>query len=126
MKTPEIKWTANFGVSVTLTIPPYPTEVRIPKAKDVKIAGIDPENIELLQKIYLYDAMLAKDKKSLITSGNYGFICAPTGIGDSIEEASKQCDSLIDKIQIPNMQYRTDITKSTMKRYNFLEINNWL
>jgi len=45
MEVPEIKWTAPFGVSVTLTIPPYPTEIRIPKAKDVPIEGIDPKNI---------------------------------------------------------------------------------
>lgn len=123
---PELKWTGTFGVSVTLTIPPYPTEIRLPKAKDVPIAGIDPEDIEQLQLIYMYDAMLAKDKKSLITSGNYGFICAPTGIGGSLEEAAAACEKLVKQIQIPNMQYRTDINKSTLKRYQFLESNGWL
>ena len=125
-EVPEIKWTAPFGVSVTLSIPPYPTEIRIPKAKDVSIEGIDPTDIDLLQRIYLYDAKLSKDKKSLVTSSNYGFIGAPIGIGDSIQEAAGRCDSLIKQIQIPNMQYRTDIIKSTMKRHSFLEINNWL
>jgi phosphoribosylamine-glycine ligase len=74
----------------------------------------------------MYDVMLAKDKKSLITSGNYGFVCAPIGVGDSIEEAAGKCDKAIEKIQLPNMQLRTDITKSTLKRYQFLETNNWL
>jgi phosphoribosylamine-glycine ligase len=126
MEVPEIKWTAPFGMSVTLSIPPYPTEIRIPKAKDVPIEGIDPSDIEQLKSIYLYDAKLSKDKKSLITSGNYGFICAPTGIGDSIVQAAAQCDKLIESIHIPNMQYRTDILKSTTERYDFLERNNWL
>jgi phosphoribosylamine-glycine ligase len=125
-EVPEIKWEAPFGVSVTLTIPPYPTEIRILKAKDVAIEGIDPEDLEQLCSIYMYDVKLAKDKKSLITSGNYGFICAPIGVGDSIQQASERCDNLIKKIQIPNMQYRTDITKSTLKRYNSLETNGWL
>lgn len=125
-EVPEMKWEGTFGVSVCLSIPPYPTEVRIPKAKDVPFGGIDPEDIEQMKRIYMYDVKLAKDKKSLITSGNYGFVCAPNGIGTSIEEASKRCDAMIKRIQIPNMQYRTDITKSTLKRYQFLQDNNWI
>lgn len=125
-KIPELKWKGIYGMSVTLSIPPYPTEIRIPKAKDVSIEGIDPEDIEQMCSVYMYDAKITKDKKSLITSGNYGFICAPIGIGDSIEEASLMCDKLLKKIQIPNMQYRTDITESTLKRYQFLETNSWL
>jgi phosphoribosylamine-glycine ligase len=125
-KTPEIKWTAPFGVSVTLSIPPYPTELRLPKAKDVPVEGLDPEDLEQLVNTYLFDVKLAKDGKKLITSGNYGYICAPIGVGSSIEEASSSCDRRIGRINIPNMQYRTDITKSTLKRYQFLETNSWL
>ena len=126
MEVPEIKWAAPFGVSVLLSIPPYPTEFRISKAKDVPIEGIDPENLEQLCSTYMYDVKLAANKKSLITSGNYGFVCAPIGVGDSIEEAAAKCDSAIEKITIPNMQYRTDINKTTLKRYNFLKTNDWL
>ena len=123
---PQIKWRAPFGMSVTLSIPPYPTEIRVPKAKDVPIEGLDPEDLEQLTHTYMYDVKLAKDKKSLVTSGNYGYVCAPIGIGDSIEEAAAQCDKALGKINIPNMQYRTDINKSTLKRYQFLETNGWL
>jgi phosphoribosylamine-glycine ligase len=111
---------------VTLTIPPYPTEIRIPKAADVPISGINPEDIELMKQIYMYDVKLDKTKKGLITSGNYGFVCAPTGIGGNADEANANCEKLIKQIQIPNMQYRTDIHKSTQKRYQFLEENCWL
>lgn len=125
-KVPEIKWESPFGVSVTLSIPPYPTEVRLPKAKDIPIEGIDPEDIEELCMNYMYDVKLAKDRKSLITSGNYGFVCAPTGIGSTVELAAERAMQRVERIHIPNMQYRTDVYKSTMKRYNFLEINNWI
>lgn len=123
---PEIKWTAPFGYSVQLSIPPYPTEVRLPKSKDVPIDGIDPSDIEQLMRCYLYDAKLDKTKSGLITSGNYGYIGAPIGIGDSIQEAATRCEGFVKNVQIPNMQYRTDIQKSTLKRYNFLEENGWL
>ena len=91
-----------------------------------KAIPIDPENLEQLCNTFMFDVMVAPDKKSLITSGNYGYICAPIGIGDSIEEASIKCENAIKKINIPDMQYRTDIYKSTLKRYQFLESNGWL
>lgn len=125
-EVPHIKWRASFGVSVTLSIPPYPTEIRLPKAKDVPIEGVDPKNVEQLTSMYLYDVKLSKDKKSLTTSGNFGYICAPTGVGDTIEIAAERCMKKVDGIHIPNMQYRTDVYKSTMKRYNFLQQHGWL
>ena len=125
-KTPLIKWESPFGVSTTITIPPYPTEIRLPKAKDIPIEGIDVKDIEELSKIFLYDAKLSKDRRSLVTSGNFGYICAPIGTGSTLGIAAGRCESLVDKIQIPNMQYRTDIEKSVTKRANFLELNGWL
>lgn len=125
-EVPHIKWHAPFGVSVTVSIPPYPTEIRLPKAKDIPIEGVDPEDIEQLCMMYLYDVKLAKDKKSLITSGNYGYIGAPTGVGETPEIAAQIAMSRVEKIQIPNMQYRTDVYKSTIKRYEFLKQYNWI
>ena len=40
-RTPNVKWSASFGAAITISIPPYPTEIRIPKAKDIPIEGID-------------------------------------------------------------------------------------
>lgn len=125
-KSPYQKWSASFGMSVTVTIPPYPTEIRLPKAKDIPIEGIDPREQDDLINCFLFDAKLAKGGKSLVTSGNYGYIGAPIGVGDSIEEAAAKCESRLKRIHIPNMQYRTDIEKSTRKRYDFLELNSWL
>jgi phosphoribosylamine---glycine ligase len=125
-KTPEIKWTEPYGFGVTISIPPYPTEIRMAKAKDIAMEGIDPTDVEQLKSIFLYDIMLTPNKKELVTSGNYGYIGAPNGIGDSIEQAVARCNALIDRIHIPNMQYRTDIEKNTRKRYDFLEQNGWL
>lgn len=122
-KTPNVKWEASFGAAVTISIPPYPTEIRIPKAKGVPIEGLDPKNIEDLTTCYLYDACL--NGKGLITSGNYGYIAAPIGIGESIVEAFMHCENIINKIHIPNMQYRTDIEKVCTKKYEDLLTEGW-
>lgn len=123
-EVPEQKWAALYGMSVTFTIPPYPTEIRIPKAKDIPVEGIDSEDIQQLCSMYLYDVKKTKD--GLTTSGNYGYVGATTGVGDSIEAADQKCKVLLENIKIANIQYRTDIYKNTTKRYQELVNNNWL
>jgi phosphoribosylamine---glycine ligase len=123
--SPSIRWSGAFGAGVTLSIPPYPTEIRIPKAKGVPIQGIDPRNLEQLTETYLFDAMLAgKDK--LETSGNYGYIGAVLASGHSIEAAFAQVEAKLKGIQIPNCQIRTDVQKSTTEKYNQLQEWRWL
>jgi phosphoribosylamine-glycine ligase len=124
-KTPEIKWSSSFGAAVTLSIPPYPTEIRLPKAKGVPIEGVDPEDLEQLLEFYLYDAMLGKGKK-LETSGNFGYIGAVLGAGGSIDAAFSSVNKNLKRVQIPDCQYRTDIKESTEKRYNQLYNWGWL
>jgi phosphoribosylamine---glycine ligase len=122
---PEIKWGGGaFGAAVTMTIPPYPTEIRIPKAKDIPIEGVDPKNLAQLTEMYLFDAMI--DKKKLVTSGNYGYIGAVMSAGHSVESVFKQIEGRMKSIHIPNCQYRTDIEKSTTQRYEQLRDWGWL
>lgn len=123
-KAPHIKWKDRFGFSTTLSIPPYPTEIRLPKAKGVPIEGIDITNLEELCETYLFDAMV--EKKKLVTSGNYGYIGAVMGTANTIEEANEKMKSKLEKIQIPNCQYRTDIYSSSMKRYFQLQEWSWI
>ena len=122
---PHIKWGGgSFGAAVTLTIPPYPTEIRIPKAKGIPIEGVDPKDLSQLTEMYLFDAMV--DEGKLVTSGNYGYIGAVLSAAHSIEATFAQLEGRLKKIQIPNCQYRTDIQKSTTEKYNQLQSWNWL
>jgi phosphoribosylamine-glycine ligase len=125
-KAPSIRWSGSFGAAVTLSIPPYPSEIRLPKAKGVPIQGVDPADLSQLTETYLYDAMLTKDKKKLETSGNYGYIGAVLASGHSIEAAFAQVEGRMRSIQIPNCQIRTDVQESTTKRYNQLQEWGWL
>lgn len=124
--TPPQRWKHPFGAAVTITIPPYPTEIRIPKAKGIPIEGIDPEDIEQLCQYYLFDAKVAKGGKHLETSGNYGYVGAAIAGGSTIQEAFDKCYKRVERVQIPNMQYRTDVEKASRKRYDFLDLNSWL
>lgn len=123
-KSPQIKWSHRYGAATTLTIPPYPSEIRLGKAKGVPIGGIDPEDIETLKETYLFDAMI--EKKKLVTSGNYGYIGAVLSGSDSIGGAFLKNEAAIKKIDIPNCQYRTDMQKTTEKKYNTLLDEGWI
>lgn len=124
-KSPEIKWGGgSFGASVTLSIPPYPTEIRLPKSKGIPIQGVDIKNLEQLTNFYLFDAMVESGK--LVTSGNYGYIGAILTAADSIGEAFSLLEDKTKAIQIPNCQLRTDVEKSTTERYERLRSWSWL
>jgi len=125
-KVPLLRWKWEFGAAVTMSIPPYPSEIRLPKAKDIPVEGIDPRNVEQLCEYFLYDVMINGKRDSLVTSGNYGYIGAPTAGGHTIEQAFAKVQDRLDRVQVPNMQYRTDIEESTRKRYEILERGSWL
>jgi phosphoribosylamine--glycine ligase len=125
-RTPLLRWKWEFGASTTLSIPPYPTEIRLPKAKGIPIEGIDPRNMDQLCKYFMFDVMLNSSRSGLETSGNYGYICAPTAGGNTIDQAFAKVQQRIDQVQIPNMQYRTDIQRSCTERYTKLEHASWL
>lgn len=122
--SPQIKWSHRFGAAVTMTVPPYPTEIRIPKGKGIPIEGIDPASLQELTEIYLFDAMV--ENKKLVTSGNYGYIGAILSGSNSIEGAFGTIEHRMEKIQIPNCQYRTDVEESTTKRYEKLREWGWI
>ena len=122
--TPENSWRAEFGVAVRVTVPPYPTDIRLKKEAGIPIKGIDSDNKEDILRTYLYDVAL--DKNKLVTAGISGFVAVPIEIGNSIPEAFGKLEDRLKKIQIPDMQYRTDIEKKTSERYYELLRQGWI
>lgn len=121
---PEQKWKAEYGVAARLTIPPYPTEIRLNKIKGIPIKGINTNNEEELFKTYFYDVMVEKDE--LVCAGTNGFICCPIEVSASPQGAFAQLEERIKKIQVPDMQYRTDLQSSIMKRFFKLKEMGWI
>ena len=122
-KTPRLGWNFPFGAATTVTIPPYPTEIRIPKAKGIPIDGIDPDDIETLRETFLYDVM--EEKGKLVTSGNLGYIGAVLAGSSTIEGAFGKVDRRLKGLQIPNCQYRTDLEKTAKQKYDTLDAQGW-
>lgn len=122
-KVPEESWKAEFGASIRLSIPPYPTEIRMPKNAGIPIKGIDIENKEQIQRTYLYD--VKEEKGKLVTAGINGLIACPVEIGADPTEVFDKLKDRVKLIQIPDMQYRSDLKESLQKRYYKLEQAGW-
>jgi phosphoribosylamine--glycine ligase len=120
-QVPDQSWNSVFGAAVRVSIPPYPTELPGKHPAGVPIKGIEEKDYD---STFMYDVQMEKGK--LVTAGYSGFVCAPLGKGDTIAEAFAEVDDRLKRIKIPNMQMRTDIEKSTTKRYNELLLNGWL
>lgn len=118
---PEYSHKSGFAAGVRLSIPPYPSEIKGKHPEDVPVKGIEEED---LLSCYLFDVCVNEGR--LVTTGINGLIAVPLATGDSIDEAFGRVYGKIDKISIPDMQYRTDIRRTTKERYRILESQGWL
>lgn len=120
---PEYNYNHTYAAAIRLSIPPYPTEVKNHHPEEVPIEGIDEDDIP--KNCFLYDCCF-DGRDSLCTVGVNGFIAVPIQSGRTIQEAWGKLGEKIKKINIPNMQYRCDIEKTTTERYNILARQGWL
>jgi phosphoribosylamine---glycine ligase len=121
---PDALWGAEYGASVRLSIPPYPTEIPGKHKEDVICSGLDPD------RDYLYDIYSSSSKNSidptLQTVGVSGFIGAPITIGNDPTKIFDHLYHIVDDVKIPNMQYRTDCDKSALKKLAKLKLQGWI
>jgi len=126
---PHESFRAAYGVSARISIPPYPTEMKVPKHDGIPVEGIDPDDMEQILNTYLYDVRCevgSDDKAKLVTNGITGLIACPIEVASEPEEAFAKLKKTVENIHVPDMQYRTDIEKSTMKRYKEVKRMEWL
>ena len=121
---PEQKWKAEFGATTRITVPPYPTEIRLAKLKGVPIKGLDTKDDDALRSTYLYDVMA--EGNDLVCAGTNGFIGVPIATANSAPMAFDRLEARMKKINIPDMQYRTDLKSTIQKRYYELQKMGWI
>lgn len=112
-----------YGAAIRLSIPPYPSEIHGKHPGEIPIEGL--ENIEeIWRRFYLYDCCMDRDE--FMTSGINGMIGVPIASGKDIPEAFDKVKELIKMVNVPDMQYRQDIHKTTFNRYKILATQGWL
>jgi len=123
--TPNYNIDSTFAVGVRLSIPPYPTETKDEKIlrSDVPIEGIEEDDI--IKNCFLYDCYLDKSSE-LYSLGVSGLIGVPIQADYTPQKAFGKLGEKLKKIQIPDMQYRTDLEEKCIKRYEILARHGWL
>lgn len=121
---PDHLFGAEYGASVRLSIPPYPSEIKGKHPGGIICSGLDPD------RDYLYDIQSQGSANSkdptLVTAGLSGFIAAPVITGNDPIKTFEHLEHIIKGIKIPNMQYRTDIQKSALGKLSKLKAQGWV
>jgi phosphoribosylamine--glycine ligase len=120
---PEYEIRNLYSVGIRLSIPPYPTEIKGKHPEGIPIEGIKLD--DCAKDCYLYDACL-DGGDDLVTCGVSGLVAVPICTGETIEQTFGRCYAKVEKICIPDVQYRTDLEKSTRKRFCELDKEGWL
>jgi phosphoribosylamine-glycine ligase len=119
---PDCNYDTSYAAGVRLSIPPYPSEIHGKHPEEVPVEGIEEDDVP--KHCFLYDCVC--DGESLMTAGVNGLVAVPMSNGNSIREVFGKVCEKIKKIHIPDMQYRTDIEKTTTERYKILDSQGWL
>jgi len=109
-KIPKIKPSRQYCGAVRLSIPPYPN--------DVDATAGRPIGVKSLKDVFLLDA---KYDGKMVTAGVDGVVCEVTAKADDLNTLEKQLYAKVDRIKIPDKQYRSDAVKVAQERLG--EIN---
>lgn len=127
----NLKYKKEYGIVVCISIPPFPYKSISSDyyLKDVDILFKKKLTKEEMNRIH-FEEISARKKNGngkYYIAGNNGYIVYITGSGETVQKAREQAYSLIDKVVIPKMIYRTDIGERFIEKdQNLLEIWGWI
>lgn len=110
----EMNLKDGFAAGLRVSVPPWPSE------KFHSDEGVPIRWLKSFKKFYPYDVM-ADSAGNLCTAGGYGITGVALGYGSKIDEACKAAQSIADRIQLPDKQYRTDLAEVFTKDFRRLQ-----
>jgi phosphoribosylamine---glycine ligase len=110
----DVRLTPGFGAGVRLSIPPWPNE-KYHNEDCVQLRGFDDTARE-----YFYPYGVTLEEEELKSSHGVGILGVMNYEGRSIGQAFACVYHQIQKLKIPNLQYRTDLTEQSLKDYREL------
>ncbi len=117
-KIPKIKPSTDYSAAVRVSIPPYPQDIDASKTAGLPIRGIDS-----LSDVFLLDAQYTD---RIVTAGVDGAVCEVTAKAAELDELEKDVYGKVDKIKIPDKQYRSDGIKVAIERIERLKEMRWM
>jgi phosphoribosylamine--glycine ligase len=109
----SLDYKLGYAVNVALTVPPFPYRTSDEQiiARGVNICFMEEMSEDEFSHVHFEDVSLrrVRGKNIYRTAGNRGYALYITGSGKTVEMARQEVYSIINKIVIPKMFYRTDI-----------------
>src|SRR5215469_5697895 len=99
----------GFGCGVRLSIPPWPSKGKV---EQVSVRGFTEKDKDTF---YPYGVML--DGEELKSCGEDGSLGVISCFGGSISEGFARCYDVISRLEVPNLQYRTDLAHAFLKDF---------
>jgi phosphoribosylamine-glycine ligase/intein/homing endonuclease len=113
---PKLRPSFDWAGAVRLSTPPYPHGKNVDE--DIPVLGdYDTEHFKLLDVKF--------ENGNLLSAGTDGVIGEVTGKASKIKVLDNKVYAAIDKIKIPNIQYRRDIFKIADKKVDQLKQQNY-
>ena len=111
-ESPELPLKDGVAAGVRISTAPWPSGDSNAKSgaqvhhaeSGLPLRGLRYSNLD---GFYAYEVSLQED--TFITSGGYGTIGVAVGFGSDITEAFEEAYKMVDKIKLPEKQYRTDL-----------------
>lgn len=99
--------TQGFGAGVRLSIPPWPSE-KFHAEEHIPIQGLSERSREWF---YPMDVQVGLDG-DIESSGGYGILGVVNGFGQSYDAAFSDAYRILDRMRVPNKQYRSDMAEA--------------
>lgn len=114
----DLKVKSGFSIVVSVAIPPFPYSSI---SGDYYIKGTEilfKEELtkEESERLHFEEVSYSKESNRYYVAGSNGYILFVTGNGATVENARKNAYSLVDKVVLPKMMYRTDIGLKFIKK----------
>ncbi len=110
----NLKYKRGYGIIVSVAIPPFPYKAI---SREYYLRGVDilfKDNLteEEMNSIHFEEVSLKNqnhNSSQYCVAGSNGYILYVSGTGETMQKSRERVYSLVDKIVIPKMFYRTDI-----------------
>jgi len=114
----DLTYYDEYGVVVSVTVPPFPfapdiaSEARVMTSKGMTLFFSEDFTTDDLTHVHFEEiskTQLENGKMRYYHAGQHGYALYVTGKGGTVEDARKNVYQIVDKVSLPNMMYRTDI-----------------
>lgn len=109
--TNEMPLLSGFGAGVRVSVPPWPT------TKFHADAGAPIQGLRSGDYYHFWPFDVMEKDDELVTSGGVGIVGVFGGYGDTPTASLDEAYKIVERVQVPHKQYRSDLREVFAKRY---------